>query len=88
MPPYNNSHKMKQPTKKETKKEYDRLKKLTKSGRYTAFNPIKIIATETETEYKLSPNQIKNMLLGESPATWRPHHFTYWEACKSFVKIC
>ena len=53
---------MKQPSKKETKKEYDRLKKLTKSGRYTAFNPIKIIATETETEYKLSPNQIKNRI--------------------------
>jgi len=83
-----NSHKMKRPTKKELLKQFNRLKALNVSGRYHSFNSFKKIAQETETPYKLSDIQLRNMLQDKSPKVWRPHHFTYWEACKAFVKKC
>ena len=74
------------PTKPQLMKQFNRLKSLNVSGRYHSFNSFKKIAKETQTDYKLSDIQIRNMLQDISPKTWRPHHFVYWEACKSFIK--
>jgi hypothetical protein len=73
---------MKQPTKRELRAEFKRLSKMNKTGK-GGFNSFREIGSL----HGYSHVTVRNLLLGDIP-TWRIQHYTLWESCKLFVKIC
>jgi hypothetical protein len=73
---------MKKPTKKELRAQFKRLSQMNKTGKggYNSFREIGLL-------HGYSHVTVRNLLLGAIP-TWRIQHYTLWESCKLFVKIC